>query len=113
MLGGWLFALVVGVAHGCGWLGLDATPTISVATSTHPHRSADPAAASCEQFCSTNVPVVAKASSVDDPPYAQPLIVASYDAGYVLPRSPAVPPVPTAHPPPGVPPFLRFSHLRL
>ena len=113
MLGAWLFAFSVGVVHACGWLESTAAPGDSVVVKANDRSTDANPADGCEQFCATDFPVVAKLPPIDDPSASQTLIVALRDVGITLALPPVLRLAPAAHPPPDVPPYLRFTHLRL
>lgn len=109
----WILALFVGIAHACGLNEPSAAspePVAAIASERAPDTGVPDG---CEQFCSTNVPVVSKLPSLGDQPDAQPLIVADRDAGVSVMLPPTSALAQAAHPPPGVAAFLRFAHLRL
>lgn len=112
-LGAWLFALFVGIANACGWDDSDPASTSAVVATTSEKPSHDGSPVGCEQFCKTDVPVVSKAPTIGDQPDLQPLIVTGSTVNVVIPLTPAFRLARAAHPPPDVPSFLRFAHLRL
>lgn len=115
VLGVWLFALFVGIANACSWDGASAAPAYSVASADAADADmAHDAAPGCDDFCSNDVPMVSVLKLVQDPPAGQPLILAAHTEFGVLPISASVVrPTRTAHPAPGVPPFLRTVRLTL
>ncbi len=112
-LGVWLFALAVGMAHACGWDEPDLAPTHAVAVLPGDNPSDDGAPIGCQQFCKTDVPVVTKLPAVGDQPGEQPPIVAVNGVHAVAAPAVTLRLIQAAHPPADVPPFLRFTHLRL
>jgi hypothetical protein len=114
LLGAWLFAFAVSVAHACG-LGdavgpaLDHAPAMSVADN-----APDCAPPGCKEFCNDELPIVGKLSALEQPIDGQPLLLSwttaagSLSAAVVttLPRLSAVPP-------PSVPLAIRFLRLAL
>lgn len=110
-LGLWVFAQFVGIAHACGWH--EDCAISASATSTCEHPSDAGSLTGCEQFCKTDVPVVAKLPQLPDQPDA-PLLIASANRVPVVHSLSAVsPPLRAGHSLSDVPPFLRFAHLRL
>ena len=109
----WLFALSVGIVHACGLHEATMASLDAVATNSSDRPSDTGPADACQQFCKTNVPVVAKRAFLGDQPDAQPLIVAVREFGVAVVLPPAFRVAPAAHPPPDVAAFLRFAHLRL
>ena len=115
VLGLWMFALFVGIANACSWDGVTAAPH----QQTVPAYAADDAmdfgmAADCDEFCSNDVPLLSVLQLVQDQPANQPLTVATHHGPGFLPISaPALGLARTAHPPPGVPFFLRTVRLAL
>ena len=112
LLGTWLFALFVGVAHAC-----IATPVHacqdSGTTMGQGSDGDDDASGNCREFCSVDTPLPTKLQLVQDQPAGQPLLLAS--AGMLPAR--AVAPASTrsyqAHPPPDVPLLQRTLRLAL
>lgn len=112
-LGAWLFALFAGIAHACGWVEPSIAPVHAVAANASQHSSDEGTPVGCEQFCKSDVPVVTKLPLQGDQPDAQPLIVADNNVRLALASPPAFPLAQAAHSSSGVPPFLRFTRLRL
>ena len=112
-LGVWLFALFVGIAHACGWVEPSIAPVHAVAAKASQHSSDEGTPVGCEQFCKSDIPVVTKLPPLGDQPDAQPLIVAVNNVRVVLASPPAFPLAQAAHSSSDVPPFLRFTRLRL
>ena len=112
-LGVWLFALFVGIAHACGWAEPSIAAVHAVAASASQHSSDEGRPAGCEQFCKSDIPVVAKLPSLGDQPDAQPLIVAVKNIRVVLASPPHFPLAQAAHSSSDVSPFLRVTRLRL
>lgn len=112
-LGVWLFALFVGSAHACGWVEPSVAPVHAVAANASQHSSDEGAPVGCGQFCKSDIPVVTKLPLLGDQPDAQPLIVAVNNVRVVLASPPAFPLAQAAHSSSDVPPFLRFTRLRL
>ncbi|GIK86936.1 MAG: hypothetical protein BroJett026_24170 [Betaproteobacteria bacterium] len=114
MLGMWLFAQFVGIANAC----LPGQPV-----GKHPaghgtmvvvaHHSDDVAPPECVSFCTEDAPLFAKLQLVPDQPAGQAFVVAMQP--FVLLARPGVriAPTPLAHPPPGVPLYLRSLRLVL
>ena len=67
----------------------------------------------CAQFCNEDLPLVAKLKTVHDQSAVQPLLVALFEVPVVAERSLRVDPALLAHPPPGVPVYLRSLRLAL
>ncbi len=112
-LGVWLFALFIGFAHACG-LDEPASVQIHVAAANSGERSLDLGAPDgCEQFCKADMPVVTQIPPLGDQPCSVPLTIAARDIGVAFAFPPASRSAQVAHPPPDVPAFLRFAHLRL
>jgi hypothetical protein len=114
VLGAWLFALFVAIAHACGISGATAVLPDAAATSLvgEPHDDATPAC--CETPCEDDVPLLTKIQPVQDPPAGTPLIPTSRCGARVLAGAALVaPPSLAAHPPSDVSIFLRFLHLAL
>jgi hypothetical protein len=109
----WLFALFAGIAHACGWVEPSVAPVHAAAAGASGHSSDEGTPVGCEQFCKSDIPVVTKLPPQGDQPDAQPLIVAVNNLGVVLASPPAFTPVQAAHSSSDVPPFLRFTRLRL
>lgn len=112
-LGVWFFALFVGIAHACAWVEPSIAPVHAVATKASQHSSDKGTPAGCEQFCKSDIPVVTKLPPQGDQADAQPLIVAVNDVRVVLASPPAFALAQAAHSSSNVPPFLRFTRLRL
>jgi hypothetical protein len=112
-LGVWLFALFVGIAHGCGWVGPSIAPVHAVAANESHHSPDEGAPAGCEQFCKADIPVLTKLPLLGDQADQQPLIVAVSYGRVVLASPPASPPAQAAHSSSDVPTFLHFTRLRL
>lgn len=109
----WLFALFAGIAHACGWDDADDAPVRAFAAGASGHSSDEGTPVGCEQFCKTDVPVVAKLPPTGDAPDAQPLIVADDYRHVFLAIPPAFRLARAAHSTSDVPQYLRFAHLRL
>ena len=112
-LGVWFFALLVGIAHACSLGEFGMTPRQHFDASASAGSSDDGMPAGCKQFCKSDVPVVTKLPLIGDQPDVQPLIVAVNAVHVVVTSPPAFQRAPVAHPPSDVPPFLRFTRLRL
>lgn len=109
----WLFAMFVGFAHACG-LNEPTSGQIDVVGANSGERPLDVGAPDgCEQFCDSNVPVVTQLPPMGDQPSAPPLIVAVRNIGIAFVFPPAFRSAQAARPPPDVPAFLRYAHLRL
>ena len=112
-LGMWLFALFVGFAQACDWHvaigGADATYA-SRDSAAPPHGAGR---ADCEQFCATNVPVVAKLPLIGGQWDSSPLVPSLARAHFAPAIAPPPLPAIVVRPVSGVPPFLRVSRLRL
>jgi hypothetical protein len=114
LLGTWLFAFAVSVAHACG-LG-DAVgpaqnhaPVMSVADN-----APDCAPPGCKEFCSDELPIVGKLSALEQPIDGQPLLLSSTTAAGCLSAAVVTTlPRPSAVPPPSVPLAIRFLRLAL
>jgi hypothetical protein len=116
LLGAWLFAFAVSVAHACG-LGLvdavgpaqDRAPAMSVADN-----ASDCAPPGCKVFCNDELPIVGKLSSLEQPIDGQPLLFSSVTAVGSLSATVATTlPRPSAPPPPSAPLAIRFLRLAL
>ena len=112
-LGVWLFALLVGIGHACNLGELGMPPGQHTIASASAGSTDDGMPAGCAQFCASDVPVVTKLPLLGDPPDVQPLIVAVNAFHVVATSPPAFQRAPVARPPSDVPPFLRFTRLRL
>jgi hypothetical protein len=112
-LGLWLFALLVGIAHACNLGDLGVTRGQRAVMSVSAGSRDGGMLAGCEEFCASNVPVVTKLPLIGDQQEMQPQIVAVNEIHVVIAFPPAFQPAPVAHPPSDVPPFLRFTRLRL
>jgi hypothetical protein len=112
LLGAWLFALFVGVAHACMPMPIDACQDAGIAMGHGPDGDGD-TSGNCREFCSVDTPLYSKLQLVQAQPAGQPWLVAS--AGVLL--APVVAPASTrsypAHPPPDVPLLLRTLRLAL
>ena len=113
MLGTWVFALFVGIANAClpgeGPQGHSAMH----ATAAAYHDADESVPPDCAQFCNEDLPLVAKLKTVHDQSAVQPLLVALFEVPVVAERSLRVDPALLAHPPPGVPVYLRSLRLAL
>jgi hypothetical protein len=114
MLGMWLFALFAGVANAC----LPGQPSdghaarhsaMAVAT----HHSDGAVAPECVSFCYEDTPLVAKLQLVQDQPAGQAFLVAMQPFALLAQPSVHIAPTLLAHPPPGVPLYLRSLRLAL
>lgn len=112
-LGVWLFALFAGIAHGCGWAERTSSRVHAGAGCASEGSSDDSMPVGCEQFCETDLPVAKQIPSLDDPLDTTPLIWAVASIPLVLIPPPAVRLAQVAVPASDLPPFRRFSHLRL
>ena len=112
-LGVWLFALFVGIAHACGSVEPSFAPAHAAAVNASQHSSDEGMPIGCEQFCKSDIPVITKLPAFGDQPDAQPLIVAVDNVRVVLASPPAYQRAQAAHSRSDVPPFLRFTRLRL
>jgi hypothetical protein len=105
VLGLWAFALFVGIANACSWDG--------VATVPHPPTTAAHAAAHATRDA-TNVPLQGVLQQVQEPPAGLALLVATHhDFGFLPISAPGLRLARGAHPPQGVPFFLRIVRLTL
>jgi len=114
MLGMWLFALFVGIANAClPWHPSDGHAAGHNAMVVAMHHSEDAAPLECVSFCNEDTPLFAKLQLVPDQPAGQAFVVAMQP--FVLLARPGVriAPTPLAHPPPGVPLYLRSLRLVL
>ncbi|HSQ82687.1 MAG TPA: hypothetical protein VLU54_16405 [Casimicrobiaceae bacterium] len=112
-LGVWLFALFVGAVHACTLTELGLTPSEVGVTSLGTCSSDEGMPVGCEQFCTSDVPVVGKIPSSGGQSAAQLPIAAATNVHVVLALPPAFLPAPAAHPSSDVPPILHFTRLRL
>ena len=112
-LGAWLFALVVGIAHACSLGELGVTPGERGVTSASACAPGEGTAAGCAEFCKSDVPVVSKVPLIGEHSAAQLPIALATNVHVVLALPPAFLPARPAHSPPGVPPILKFTRLRL
>lgn len=115
VLGLWTFALFVGIANGCGWDGVTAAlhpPTVMAhAVDDAVDRGMTPGS---EEFCSNDVPMFSMLKLVQDQPAGQPLVLAAhYGLGAPPISAPVLRLARNAHPPLGVPFFLRTVRLTL
>ena len=112
-LGVWLFALFVGVVHACGWVEPSMVPAPAFAADAGQRCPDEGTSGGCAQFCKLDIPVVTKLPPLGEHPDAQPLIVAVDSVHVVLASPSAFPLARGAHSSSEVPPFLRFTRLRL
>jgi hypothetical protein len=119
VLGVWVFALFIGIANACSWDGVSTVPhQTTAAAQAAAHGTSDAAdedkGPGCEEFCSNDVPLLGVLQLVQEPPAGLALLVAThYDFGFLPISAPAVRLARGAHPPPGVPFFLRIVRLTL
>jgi hypothetical protein len=112
LLGAWLFALFVGVAHAC-------MPPPSVACQDagiamgHGSDGDDDASGNCREFCSVDTPLHSKLQLVQDQPAGPPLLVASAGSVPAQVVAPAATKSHLAHPPADVSLLLRTLRLAL
>jgi len=110
-----MFALFVGIANACTWDGVTAgphQPTVAghAAGGAMDHDTAP----ACEEFCSSDLPLLGVLQLVQDTPAGQPLVVATHhDLGFLPISAPVHRLARTAHPSPGVPFSLRIVRLTL
>jgi hypothetical protein len=111
----WMFALFVGVANACSWDGVTAVPNQSTVASHAVDDAADHGMApEGDGFCSNHPPLLAVLQLIQDPPAAQPLVIApNHDFGFLPISAPVLRLAWTAHPSPGVPLSLRVVRLTL
>ena len=114
-LGLWMFALFVGIANACSWDGATTVPHQPTGAAHAVDDAVDHGmAADCDKFCSNAVPLLSVLQLVQEQPAGQPLVVAiPHDLGFLPISAPAYRWARTAHPPPGVPYFLRTVRLTL
>jgi len=115
ILGLWMFALFVGFANACNWDGVTAVPHQPAVAAHAVDDATDRGTASGgDEFCSNDVPLVAVLQLIQDPPAAQPLVIATHhDLGFLPISAPIFHLARTAHPSPGVPFSLRIVRLTL
>lgn len=114
VLGLWIFALFVGIAHACSGDGI--TPHAAMPMAGHASEAPmdEGMAPGCEQFCSNDLPLVTVLKLVQDQPAEQPLVIAAFDPVGVVSRfAPGLRAAVAAHPPPGPPISIRFARLTL
>jgi len=113
-LGCWLFAFFVGVVHACVLdEALGHTHQVVIVATDNRDIGDDHAVPGCEQFCATDVPVLAKLQSVQDQPGGHALPLPFLDEPLLV-RVASVPSPPhRPHPPPGVALITRFVRLAL
>ena len=115
ILGFWLFAICVSVAHACGLdedfrnAGVSKTSLVSALCALD--ESATPA---CEKFCFDDSPLLAKLTAVQDSPTGQAFIVPAPVGGSIQTVT-APPPLLwlSPDPPPGIAVNIRFVRLAL
>jgi hypothetical protein len=119
VLGLWTFALCIGIANACSWDGVSTVPHVST-TAAHAavHATSDAmdedTAPGCEELCSNDVPLLGVLQLVQEPPAGLALLVATHhDFGFLPTSAPELRQARGAHPPPGVPFFLRIVRLTL
>lgn len=115
VLGLWMFALFVGIANACSWDGVTAVPhQLTVAAHAVDDDTDHGRATDGGEFCSIDVPLLSVLQLVQEQPAGEPQIVATrYDLGFQQFPAPTLRLARTAHPPPGVPFFLRTIRLTL
>lgn len=114
VLGLWIFALFVGIAHACSVDGVTPHRPMPMAGHANSAPMDDDMAPGCEQFCSNDLPLVTVLKLVQDQPAAEPLLVALFDDGNLVSFSaPNSRTELAAHPPPGLPLSIRFARLTL
>ena len=119
VLGLWTLALFIGIANACSWDGVSTVPHSST-TAAHAavHATGEVAdedtGPGCEDFCSNDVPLLGVLQLVQEPPAGLALLVATHhDFGFLPISAHELRLARGAHPPPGVPFFLRTVHLTL
>jgi hypothetical protein len=115
VLGLWMFALFVGIANACSWVGVTA---VSHQSTVAVHAVGDAidhdTAPACEEFCSQDLPLLGVPQLVQDTPAGQPLAIATHHGFGSPPVSAPIRRLArTAHPSPGVPFSLRIVRLTL
>ena len=119
VLGLWTFALFVGIANACSWDGVSTVPhppTTAAHAAAHATSDAtdEDTGPGCEEFCSNDVPLLGVLQLVQEPPAGLALLVATHhDFGFMPISAPELRLARGAHPPPGVPFFLRIVRLTL
>jgi hypothetical protein len=115
ILGLWLFAIFVSVAHACGLdedlehAGLNVTANVSGHDG-----SDDGGSPSCDKFCADDFPLLAKLKVVQDPPTGQALLVPTLVGEPFQTAAAPVPSLlPSLDPPPGIAVNIRFVRLAL
>jgi len=112
VLGAWLFALFVGIAHAC-LPETDVGPGAAQGMAMPSDSGHDDQSVNCLQFCANDTPVFSKLQLVADQPTNQPLLVGSVRVTLAPTPVDAVGVVHLAHPPPDVPVLLRSLRLAL
>jgi hypothetical protein len=116
ILGLWLFAIFVSVAHACGLdedlehAGLNVTANVSGHDG-----SDDGGSPSCDKFCADDFPLLAKLKVVQDPPTGQALLVPTLvgESFQTAAAAPVPSLLPSLDPPPGIAVNIRFVRLAL
>src|SRR5512132_1985001 len=102
----WLLALSVGIANACLPNDTQASAAQGMVMPGGAGHDESPSA-NCLQFCANDTPVFSKLQLAPDQPSCQPLLVPTFTSLHMPARTPQVPVVQFAHPPPGVPVLLR------
>jgi hypothetical protein len=113
-LGMWLFALISGIASAC----LPGQPGAAHAERHNAivasaHHTEDAAAVECASVCNEDRALFAKLQLVQDPPAGQAFLLAVQPFPLLAQPSVHIAPTLRAHPPPGVPLYLRSLRLAL
>ena len=112
-LGCWLFAFFVGVIHACGLDEAIGHAHQGATVSTDSQGDAADTVPGCEQFCASDLPVLATPQPAQDQPIGHALLP-RFLGEPLLVRVPSVPPpLQRQHPPPGVVLITRFVRLAL
>lgn len=114
MLGMWLFALFVGIANAClPRQPVGGHPAVHGTMVAVAHHSDDVAAPGCVSFCNEDTPLFAKLQLVQDQPAGQAFLAAMQPFAPLARPGVRIAPTLLAHPPPGVPLYLRSHRLVL
>jgi hypothetical protein len=114
LLGAWLFAFAVSVAHACGLVDAVAPAQEHAPAMSVTDNAPDCAPPGCKVFCNDEPPIVGKLSALEQPIDGQPLFLSSTTAAGSLSATVVTTvPRPSAAPPPSVPLAIRFLRLAL
>ena len=114
VVGYWLFAFFVGVAHACGIDEVLGESHALAVTVTDSQGRDDDAAPGCHQFCADDLPMLAKLKTVQDAPTVQAFLVQALWVEPLLTGAAPIASLPhSPDPPPGIDINIRFVRLAL